>query len=199
MSDSQVFDPAVHLPAYRDGMDWFVLRVHPNKERSVQDTLLMKKEKLRNMKDLGRVLVPTDKKRVLTPKGMKITETLLYPGYVFVEMVLDESKRIPQTTFFIIKETPGVNDFVGVDGKPLAMTSTEVDEMLYHSQRPETLETIQSEFNDGDYVKIIKGPFEGYEGKIDEIMPEKGKIRVVISVFQRLTPVDLECDDIRRI
>src|ERR1044071_1670712 len=90
------------------GMDWFVLRVASNKESSVRETLL-RKVQIETMQHLvGRILVPTEKTKTIKGGKQKITETKLYPGYVFVEMKLEPDGRIPQDVFFLIKETTGV-------------------------------------------------------------------------------------------
>src|SRR5262249_53734846 len=100
-------------PMVRPGMNWFVLRVASNKESSVRDTLL-RKVAIENMAHfVGRILVPTEKTKTVKGGKQRITETKLYPGYVFVEMKLEDDGRIPQDVFFLIKETSGVGDFVG--------------------------------------------------------------------------------------
>ncbi|MCL4211304.1 MAG: transcription termination/antitermination factor NusG, partial [Phycisphaerales bacterium] len=103
---------------YRDGMNWFVLRVASNKENSVRETLLRKVEIEGLQHRVGRIMVPTEKTKTLKAGKVKITETKLYPGYVFVEMKLEDDGRIPQDVFFLIKETTGVGDFVGTAGRP---------------------------------------------------------------------------------
>jgi transcription antitermination factor NusG len=120
----------------QEGMDWFVLRVASNKESSVQNTLL-RKVQIEGMTHLvGRILVPTEKTKTIKGGKQKITETKLYPGYVFVEMRLEEDGRIPQDVFFLIKETTGVGDFVGTAGRPTPMAEHEIEKMLTDSKRP---------------------------------------------------------------
>src|ERR1043165_8886391 len=116
------FDPAVDMPMFRPGMDWFVLRVASNKENYVKETLL-RKVQIEALADwVGRIMVPTEKTKTLKGGKARISETKLYPGYVFVEMKLEPDGRIQQDVFFLIKETTGVGDFVGTAGRqtPLA-------------------------------------------------------------------------------
>ncbi|MEO1534075.1 MAG: transcription termination/antitermination NusG family protein, partial [Planctomycetota bacterium] len=129
-----------------------------------------------------------------TIKGGKqrITETKLYPGYVFVEMQLEDDGRIPQDVFFLIKETTGVGDFVGTAGRPTAMAQHEIEKMLQDSKKPEDEPVIKLSFEKGEPVTIKEGPFEGYEGTVDELFPEKGTVRVLVTIFGRQAPVDLE-------
>jgi transcriptional antiterminator NusG len=190
--DPRPFDPAMDLPAYREGMDWFVLRVASNKENYVKDTLLRKVqiEALENR--VGRIMVPTEKTKTLKAGKTKITETKLYPGYVFVEMKLEDDGRIPQDVFFLIKETTGVGDFVGTAGRPTPMAVHEVEKMLFDSRQPEEMPEVKMEFQSGDSVTISEGPFENYEGTVDEVLPDKGLVRVLVTIFGRQAPIELE-------
>ena len=185
------FDPAVDMPMYRKGMDWFVLRVASNKENSVRDTLQRKVEIEELTHRIGRIMVPTEKTRTLKGGKQRITEIKLYPGYIFVEMMLEDG-RIPQDVFFLIKETTGVGDFVGTAGRPTPMSPGEVEKMLFDSRMPEDEPEIKLEFNPGDGVTIKEGPFENYEGTIDEVMPDKGMVRVLVTIFGRQAPIELE-------
>ena len=188
----QDFDPAADLPMYRPGMDWFVLRVASNKESSVRETLLRKVQIEAMEVMVGRIMVPTEKTKTLKGKQQRITETKLYPGYVFVEMRLEPDGRIPQDVFFLIKETTGVGDFVGTAGRPTPMGPQEVEKMLFDSRRPEEAPQVKMEFEPGDNVTIKEGPFENYEGTVDTVLPEKGVVRVLVTIFGRQAPVELE-------
>ncbi len=186
------FDPAVDLPMFREGMNWFVLRVASNKEKYVRETLIRKVQIEGLEKVVGRIMVPTEKTRTLKGGKQRITETKLYPGYVFVEMELEADGRIPQDVFFLIKETTGVGDFVGTAGRPTPMAVHEVEKMLFDSRKPEETPTVKMEFEHGDYVTIKEGPFENYEGTVDEVLPEKGLVRVLVTIFGRQAPIELE-------
>ncbi len=188
-------------PRTQEGMNWFVLRVASNKEDFVRNAL-EKKVQIEGVQHLvGRIMVPTEKTKTLTKTGKtKITETKLYPGYIFVEMRLVDAniaegvteKRISQDVFFLIKETTGVGDFVGTAGKPTPMPDEEVDKMLYDSQAAEEVTEVKLEFAKGDHVNVKDGPFMGYEGTVDDIFPEKGVVRVLATVFGRQTQIDIE-------
>lgn len=183
---------AVDEPMRQEGMDWFVLRVASNKESSVRETLL-RKVQIENMTHLvGRILVPTEKTKTIKGGKQKITETKLYPGYVFVEMRLEPDGRIPQDVFFLIKETTGVGDFVGTAGRPTPMKEHEIEKMLRDSRKPEEQPLVKMVFEKGEHVLIKEGPFQGYEGTVDELFPDKGQVRVLVTIFGRQAPVDLE-------
>jgi len=188
----EAFDPAVDMPMYREGMDWFVLRVASNKENFVRDTLQRKVQIEGLEQRVGRIMVPTEKTRTLKGGKQRITETKLYPGYIFVEMRLEPDGRIPQDVFFLIKETTGVGDFVGTAGRPTPMSPGEVEKMLHDSKMPEEEPTVRMEFAPGDNVTIKEGPFENYEGTVDDVLPERGLVRVLVTIFGRQAPVELE-------
>ncbi len=190
--DEKAFDPATDLPMYREGMDWFVLRVASNKESYVRETLLRKVQIEGLVDRVGRIMVPTEKTKTLKGGKTRVTETKLYPGYIFVEMRLETDGRIPQDVFFLIKETTGVGDFVGTAGRPTPMAPHEVEKMLFDSRRPEETPTVKMEFAPGDYVTITEGPFASYEGTVDEVLPDKGLVRVLVTIFGRQAPVELE-------
>ena len=173
-------------------MNWFVLRVASNKEDSVKQTLL-KKIKIEGFEHLvNRILVPTEKEKTIKAGKQRILEKKLYPGYVFVEMKLEKDGRIPQDVFFLIKETSGVGDFIGTAGRPSPMSIPEIEKMLQASKPAEQQPEVKMEFAPGDHVKIREGPFENMEGTIDELLPDQGKVRVIVTIFGRATPVELE-------
>jgi len=179
-------------PLKQGTMNWFVLRVASNKERSVRETLLRKVQIEAMIHLVGRILVPTEKTKTVKGGKQKISETMLYPGYVFVEMQLEPDGRIPQDVFFLIKETTGVGDFVGTAGRPTAMKDHEIEKMLKDSRKPEDEPMVKLVYSKGEHVVIKEGPFQSYEGTVDEVLPEKGLVRVLVTIFGRQAPIELE-------
>jgi transcriptional antiterminator NusG len=178
-------------PIVRPGMSWFALRVASNKESSVRDTLLRKVQIEHKTEFVGRILVPTEKSRTFKNGKMKISETKLYPGYVFVEMKLEDDGRIPQDVFFLIKETTGVGDFVGTP-RPTPLELHEIEKIQLSSRAPEEEPEVRMNFVKGEHVTIKEGPFEGYEGTVDELLPDKGLVRVLVTIFGRQAPIEIE-------
>ena len=177
---------------------WLVLRVQSNREITVCRTL-EEKVKIEDLEDeITRVLVPTESVSVMKSGKRRVTERKLYPGYVFVEMNVKEDGTIPERAWFLIRETNGVGDFIGTEGgkysKPSAMESYEVEKMLGQVDRAEEAEpSLKIDFKNGDSVKIKEGPFENFDGVIDEVTPGKGLVKVIVTIFGRPTPVELEC------
>lgn len=173
---------------------WFVLRVASNREDSVRDAL-DRKVKIENLGDLiGRILVPTERIKRVKAGQQKVAERKLYPGYVFVEMELNSDGSIPERAYYLFKDTQGVGDFIGQRNKPTAMAPKDVEKMLLEAEKSEAGApgTVKVEFKKGDPVKIKEGPFENFEGQVDEIFPDKGQVRVIVTIFGRATPLDLE-------
>jgi len=184
--------PGEEEPLVYPGFNWFVLRVASNKEDYVRATLTRKIaiEGLTHL--VNRILVPTEKVKSIKGGKQRVQLKKLYPGYVFVEMKLEEDGRIPQDVFFLIKETTGVGDFIGTAGRPAPMQIDEVQKMLEASKAPEEEPEVKMEFAKGDHIKITDGPFENTEGTVDELLPDQGKVRVTVTIFGRSTPLELE-------
>ena len=177
----------------RPGMNWYVLRVASNKEDQVRDAL-ERKTKIEKLEDyVGRVLVPTQKEKRLRGGAARIYQRKLYPGYVFVEMATESDGSIPEHVWFVIKETTGVGDFIGSAGKPTPMKMPDVEKMLAATIMPEESPTLANlNFKKGDKVKVREGPFENFEGVVDEINTQKGTVRVIVTIFGRATPIEIE-------
>ena len=116
-----------------------------------------------------------------------------------VEMRLEPDGRIPQDVFFLIKETTGVGDFVGTAGRPTPMKDHEIEKMLKDSKKPEDTPNVRMVFEKGEHVIIKEGPFQSYEGTVDELLPEKGVVRVLVTIFGRPTPVELEFVQVQKL
>ena len=178
-------------------MQWFVLRVASNKEDQVRDAL-ERRVKIEGLTEkIGRILVPTERRpaprgRAASEKKKKYVDRKMYPGYVFLEMELDESGRLAEEPWYLIRETTGVGDFIGAGGKPTAMDPDDVSKMLQQVEKAEEGAPVALEFTKGDIIKIKEGAFENFEGAIDEVLADKGLVRVIVTIFGRATPVELE-------
>jgi transcriptional antiterminator NusG len=180
-------------PLVRPGMHWYVLRVASNKEDAVRDAL-ERKVRIEQLEGfVGRILVPTQREKRMRGGTARVYHRKLYPGYVFVEMATDADGRIPENVWFVIKETTGVGDFIGSGGKPSPMLIEDVKKMLAAAVKPEQQPTLANlAFKKGDKVKVTEGPFENFEGAVDEINAQKGTVRVIVTIFGRPTPIEIE-------
>lgn len=178
---------------FRPGFGWYVLRVASNREDQVR-VALERKVKIEKLEEfIGRVLVPTQKEKRMRGGNARVMERKLYPGYVFVEMKTESDGSIKDDVWFMIKETSGVGDFIGSGGKPSAMKPVDVEKMLaVVIKRDETPTLANLNFKKGDKVKVREGPFENFEGVVDEINSQKGMVRVIVTIFGRATPIEIE-------
>src|SRR5262252_4467913 len=152
-------------------MQLFTLRVASNKEDQVREKLA-RKVKIEGLEDrVGRVLVPTERVRSMKGGVRKENDRKLYPGYVFVELELEKDGRIPDKVWFVIKETEGVGDFIGSNGKPSPMKPNEEAALVDAAEHKEESPSLKTEFKKSDKVKVTNGAFMNFEGEVDEIIP----------------------------
>lgn len=190
VSEEEDEGPPLHTP----GMDWFVLRVQSGREDTVRRGL-EKRIKDMDLEDLiARVLVPKESVSEIKGKRKRVLEKKLYPGYIFVEM------KVTDETFHFIKETPGIGDFVGTPRKPVPMPDHEIEKLLGDQRKAKDKSpTVKINFEIGDAVKINSGPFENFDGLVEEVNPGKGIVIVMVTIFGRATPVELEYWQVERI
>ena len=168
-------------------MDWYILKVQSNRERSIADAL-RRKIAIEGLDEyFGEVVVPTEKVTEFKGGKKKVVERKLYPGYVVVRMCINDD------TWFAVRETSGIGDFTGSGGKPTPMLPHEVARII-HTEEEESDEApkLDIKFQLGDNVKVKDGTFEGFEGEVNAIDDQSGKITVMINIFGRSTPVELE-------
>ena len=180
-------------------MQWYVLRVAANRELSVRDKLVQKVEMEGLQSIIARVEVPVERVKRIRGNKQTVHQRKLYPGYVFMEMEPTEDGRVQEKAWFAIKETSGVGDFIGTEGIPTAMKDTDVAKMLMESAKPEDAPSIKVDFNKGDQIKIREGAFENFEGVVDSIDEERGIVKVIVTIFGRSTPLDIEYWQIEKI
>jgi len=171
-------------------MAWYAIRVQSNREDHVKRTLERKVETHGLSSQIRKVVVPTEKV-VEMKNGKKRTRMMkTYPGYVLVEMDMGDA------AWMFIRETSGVGDFVGVGGglhaKPFPLTDEEIGKLFGEVAGTEQKPQLKIDFKVGEKVKIKDGPFEDFDGAIDEIMADKGRIRVIVQIFGRASLVELE-------
>ena len=180
-------------------MQFFVLRVASNKEDQVREKLV-RKVKIEGLEEkVGRVLVPTERVRSMKGGVRKESDRKLYPGYVFIELTLDKNGMIPEKVWFLIKETDGVGDFIGSNGKPTPMSPKDESKMVEEAERPDDAPSLKTEYKKGDKIKVTDGAFINFEGEVDEIMSDKGMVRIVTTIFGRPTPLELEYWQIEKV
>lgn len=166
--------------------EWYVLRVQSGREDTVSNNL-RKKLRLHGMDEKVRqVAVPKQKMTEIKEGKKRVRAQKVFPGYIFVEMALDDD------LWYLIRDTNGIGDFVGSQQKPVPMASTEVKKVLDIMEEKEEPKEVKIDLHKHDAVKIKEGPFENFDGIVEEVNPQRGIVRVMVAIFGRSTPVDLE-------
>jgi transcription termination/antitermination protein NusG len=171
---------------------WFIIQTLSGQENKVKDSI-EKRVKTDEMQDyVKEVLVPMEKVVEVRNQKKTVSSRKLWPGYVFVDMVLlDENNRIIEKPWYFIKETQGVIGFVGGE-PPVPTPSEEVESIKVQISNSEETEKPKVNFAVGETIKINNGPFLNFSGVIEEIDPDRGKLKVTVNIFGRNTPVELE-------
>jgi transcriptional antiterminator NusG len=182
---------ALRIPAPRD--QWFVVQVLSGQEKKVYDSIV-KRLKTEEMGDLVfNVLIPTERVQEIKQGKKSETTRKFFPGYIIVNMhLLTDEAGLMDRTWYFIKDTPGVIGFAGTKDRPTPMRPREVESML--AQIQERVDTVKPKvsFQVGEKVKVADGPFQNQTGVVEEVDPDKGKLRVSVTIFGRETPVELE-------
>ncbi|MEX2310161.1 MAG: transcription termination/antitermination protein NusG [Pirellulales bacterium] len=168
-------------------MDWYILKVQSNRERSISEAL-ERKMKIEGLdRYFDQAIVPTEKVTEFKAGKKKVVERKLYPGYIVVHMHINDD------TWFAVRETSGVGDFTGAGGKPTAMLPHEVARIIQTEEEEATeAPKLDIRFAAGDKVKVKEGNFESFEGEVGSIDEASGRVTVMINIFGRSTPVELE-------
>src|SRR6187397_402943 len=171
---------------------WFVLHTLSGQEQKVKESIEKRIKPEEMAEFINEVLVPMEKVAEVRSGKKTVTTRKLYPGYVFVDMVLlDDNKRIIEKPWYFIRDTQGIIGFVGGD-RPTPASMDEIDSIKAQMSDSEDREKPKVQFEVGETVKINDGPFLNFSGVIEEIEPERGKLKVTVNIFGRNTPVELE-------
>ena len=165
---------------------WYVVHTQTGAEDKVRKTLLTRIETSLMQDCFSQVFIPTEQISEVRSGKKKISERKFFPGYLLIEMDLDER------TWLLVKTTPGVTGFIGSGKKPSALTADEVDNILKRSRDAEVKPSSKISFESQEAVRVIDGPFVNFNGVIEEVHQDKQKIKVSVSIFGRSTPLELE-------
>jgi transcriptional antiterminator NusG len=187
------------MPAPTPENQWYVVHVLSGQEGRVRDRILRQRESEEMGDYIFEVLVPTEMVSEIRRGKKTSTKRKFFPGYIIVNMnLLTPENQLVEKTWYFIKEMEGVIGFAGTKDRPIPMRQSEVDGML--SQIKEREESVRPaiSFEVGDTVKVADGPFQSQNGIVEEIDPERGKLRVAVTIFGRSTPVELEYWQVER-
>lgn len=187
MDGENLTDESNHMQS-----QWFVIHTLSGQEQKVKDSI----EKRLKAEEMGEyikeVLVPMEKVAEVRGGKKTVSTRKLHPGYVYIDMaLLDEGRRVLDKPWYFIRETPGIIGFVGGE-RPIAVTPDEIAVIKATVSESEDTERPKVNFTVGETIKINDGPFLNFSGVIEEIEPERGKLKVTVNIFGRNTPVELE-------
>ncbi|MFH1894925.1 MAG: transcription termination/antitermination protein NusG [Patescibacteria group bacterium] len=171
--------------------NWYVLHTYSGYEDAVAKNLKQRIESLGMEDKIFNVIVPKEKKIKIKDSKRKVIEEKIYPGYVLVEMVVTDD------SWYVVRNTPNVTGFVGAGTTPVPVSKAEIDNLMKRMGADEPRYKI--EVKAGDLVRIVDGPFRDFDGKISEVDLEKGKLKVLVNMFGRDTPVELDSLQIKKV
>jgi len=173
------------------GARWFVIHTYSGYENKVRTNLERRIASMGQTDKIFRILVPTEDEIEIKDGKRRIAKKKVFPGYVLVEMIMDDD------SWYVVRNTPGVTGFVGSGAKPLPLQDREVKTIL--KQLGDETPKFRITYQKGSAVRINSGPFMDFSGVVDEILPEKEKVRVLVSIFGRETPVELDFAQVEKI
>ncbi len=166
------------------GRRWYVIHTQSGHEESVGDNLKHRIESMDMEEKIFNILIPTEKKIKIKNGKRKTVIEKIFPGYVFVEMIVTDD------SWYVVRNTPNVTGFIGTGTAPTPISESEIKELQRRMGTQEA--TVSIELTVGTPVKITDGPFKNYEGRVDEVDEARGKVKVAVTMFGRETPVELD-------
>jgi transcription termination/antitermination protein NusG len=178
--------------------EWFVLHTLTGQEHKVKESIRRRLQQEEMQELVGDVIIPTEKVSEVK-KGVRSTTTRkFFPGYVLINMALyDEKRELLDRAWYFIRETQGIIGFVGGE-RPVPISPEEVDQVLHQVEDKKEKVKPKVVFEIGETVKIIDGPFLNFSGVVEEVDPERGKLKVSVAIFGRSAPVELEYWQVER-
>jgi transcriptional antiterminator NusG len=167
-------------------MNWYIVHTQTGLEAKVKTALENRITSLEGGNSIAKVIIPTEQVSEVRSGKKRVSQRRFFPGYILVEMELNER------SYFLVKSTPGVTGFIGLGKRPTPLPQNEVDNILKRTEETNVKPIPKTVFEKGEQVRVSEGPFINFNGTIDEIHPEKGKLKVSVSIFGRATPVELE-------
>jgi len=174
-----------------DDRQWYVIHTYSGYENKVKTNLEHRIESMGVQDKIFQIVIPTEDEVEIKDGQRRTVQKKVFPGYVLVEMLLSDD------SWYVVRNTPGVTGFVGSGNKPTPLQDSEVKAIL--KQMKVETPKVKVSFAKGERVKVVDGPFVDFLGVVDEINPERGKVRVLVSMFGRETPVELDFLQVERL
>lgn len=172
---------------------WYVLHTQTGYEDKVKTTLENRLKDCIFREQVAQIMIPTEKVSEIKDGKKRISSRKFFPGYIFIEMEPTDE------VWHFVKNTPGVSGFIGSGMKPIPLHDHEIQHILKQAEERQEKPTPRVVFESGEAVRVIEGPFTNFNGAVEEVNPNKGKLKVMVSIFGRLTPVELEYWQVEKI
>jgi len=180
-------------PPVNENFKWYIIHAYSGFERKVRESLESRIQAFGLQNRIGRIMIPTEPVTELR-NGKKYTiERVFLPGYVLVEMELDND------LWHVIKNTPRVTGFLGTGDKPVALSEAEVSSILFRSESAKDKPSMKVKFEKGEQVRINEGPFANFNGTVDDVNEDRQTLKVMVSIFGRSTPVEIEFSKVDKV
>lgn len=186
--------PAEQLtPAANEQFKWYIIHAYSGFERKVRESIESRVQAFGLQNRIGRVMIPTEPVTEIINGKKRTVERVFLPGYVLVEMDLDND------LWHVIKNTPRVTGFLGTGDKPVALSEAEVSSILFRSEVAKEKPRLKIKFAKNESVRITEGPFANFNGVVDEVNEDRETVKVMVTIFGRSTPVELEFGKVEKI
>jgi transcriptional antiterminator NusG len=181
------------VPVKNERFRWYILHAYSGFERKVRESIESRVQAFGLKDRVGRVMIPTEPVTEIINGKKRTVERVFLPGYVLVEMELDNE------LWHVLKDTPKVTGFLGTGDKPVALSEEEVSSILFRSETVKDKPRMKIKFEKGEQVRITDGPFANFNGVVDEINEDRETLKVMVTIFGRSTPVELEFGKVEKI
>lgn len=194
MSEVNAENPVTESPASSQGdMSWYVVHTYSGFEHKAKLALEERIKSAKKEAFFGEVIVPEENVVELVKGQKRTTKRRFFPGYILVKMILNDE------TWHIVKDTPKITGFVGDKVKPVPVPESEVQKMTNRIAEGQAKPRPRISFSEGENVRVIDGPFSNFNGVVEGVNPDKGKVKVLVSIFGRSTPVELDFIQVEKI
>ncbi len=173
--------------------NWYVVHTQTGLEDKVKTVLESRVAQEGMSEAIDKIVIPTEQISEVRSGKKRVSERRFFPGYILVEMEMND------TTYSFVRRIPGVTGFLGAGKKPIPLSPTEVDGILKKTEETKHKPSPKTIFEKGEQIRVKEGPFMNFNGTIEEVYPDKGKLKVNISIFGRSTPVELEYWQVEKI
>jgi len=180
-------------PAANEHFKWYIIHAYSGFERKVRESLESRVQAFGLQNRIGRVMIPTEPVTEIVNGKKRTVERVFLPGYVLVEMELDND------LWHVIKNTPRVTGFLGTGDKPVALSEAEVSSILFRSEVTKDKPRLKIKFEKNESVRITEGPFANFNGLVDEVNEDRETVKVMVTIFGRSTPVELEFGKVEKV